>query len=35
MHEELARRMAGEAGFSRFERLDLRHPVNAFYVARP
>jgi 2-polyprenyl-3-methyl-5-hydroxy-6-metoxy-1,4-benzoquinol methylase len=35
LHEELARRMAGEAGFSRFERLDLRHPVNAFYVARP
>jgi hypothetical protein len=35
LHEELARRMAAEAGFTRFERLDLDHPVNAFYVVRP
>jgi 2-polyprenyl-3-methyl-5-hydroxy-6-metoxy-1,4-benzoquinol methylase len=35
LYEDLARRMAHEAGFSRFARLDLRHPVNAFYVARP
>jgi hypothetical protein len=35
LHEKLARRMAEEAGFSRFEPLDLGHPVNAFYVVRP
>src|SRR5262245_24726804 len=34
-HEELARRMTREAGFSRFETLDLGHPVNAFYLVRP
>jgi 2-polyprenyl-3-methyl-5-hydroxy-6-metoxy-1,4-benzoquinol methylase len=34
-HEELARRMTAEAGFTRFEPLDLGHPVNAFYVVRP
>jgi SAM-dependent methyltransferase len=34
-HEELARRMTREAGFTRFEPLDLGHPVNAFYVVRP
>ena len=34
-HEELARQMAAEAGFTRFEPLDLDHPVNAFYVVRP
>ena len=34
-HEALARRMASEAGFGRFERLELDHPVNAFYVVRP
>ena len=31
----LLRRMAEEAGFTRFEPLDLAHPVNAFYVVRP
>jgi hypothetical protein len=31
----LLRRMAEEAGFTRFEPLDLGHPVNAFYVVRP
>jgi hypothetical protein len=30
LHEDLA-----EAGFTRFETLDLGHPVNAFYVVRP
>jgi 2-polyprenyl-3-methyl-5-hydroxy-6-metoxy-1,4-benzoquinol methylase len=34
-HEPLARRMTAEAGFTRFEPLDLGHPVNAFYVVRP
>lgn len=33
--EEVARRMTREAGFTRFEPLDLGHPVNAFYVVRP
>jgi 2-polyprenyl-3-methyl-5-hydroxy-6-metoxy-1,4-benzoquinol methylase len=33
--EELAREMTSNAGFSHFETLDLPHPVNAFYVARP
>jgi 2-polyprenyl-3-methyl-5-hydroxy-6-metoxy-1,4-benzoquinol methylase len=32
--EEVARRMTQEAGFTRFEPLDLGHPVNAFYVVR-
>lgn len=35
LHEKLARRMTEEAGFSRFEPLELNHPVNAFYVVRP
>jgi len=34
-HPELARQMVEDAGFTRFERLELRHPVNAFYVVRP
>jgi 2-polyprenyl-3-methyl-5-hydroxy-6-metoxy-1,4-benzoquinol methylase len=34
-HPQLARRMAEEAGFTRFDQMDLRHPVNAFYVVRP
>jgi 2-polyprenyl-3-methyl-5-hydroxy-6-metoxy-1,4-benzoquinol methylase len=29
------RQMVAEAGFTRFETLDLGHPVNAFYVVRP
>jgi ubiquinone/menaquinone biosynthesis C-methylase UbiE len=33
--EELARKMTREAGFARFEPLDLGHPVNAFYVVKP
>ena len=34
-HEGLAREMTRAAGFTRFEPLDLGHPVNAFYVVRP
>jgi SAM-dependent methyltransferase len=34
-HEKLAERMTREAGFRHFERLDLKHPVNAFYLVRP
>jgi 2-polyprenyl-3-methyl-5-hydroxy-6-metoxy-1,4-benzoquinol methylase len=34
-HGQLAEEMAAKAGFSQFETLDLGHPVNAFYVARP
>jgi 2-polyprenyl-3-methyl-5-hydroxy-6-metoxy-1,4-benzoquinol methylase len=33
--ENRARHMLAEAGFSHFERLDVDHPVNAFYVVRP
>jgi 2-polyprenyl-3-methyl-5-hydroxy-6-metoxy-1,4-benzoquinol methylase len=29
------RRMTAAAGFTRFEEIDLGHPVNAFYVVRP
>ena len=35
LHEGLAREFAEAAGFTRFEPLDLGHPVNAFYVVRP
>lgn len=35
LHEGLARELAEQAGFSRFEPLELGHPVNAFYVVRP
>jgi 2-polyprenyl-3-methyl-5-hydroxy-6-metoxy-1,4-benzoquinol methylase len=35
LHEGLLRQMVAEAGFTRFEVLDLGHPVNAFYVVRP
>jgi len=34
-HPALAAEMVRAAGFERFEELDLGHPVNAFYVARP
>jgi SAM-dependent methyltransferase len=33
--EARARALARAAGFARFERLDVDHPVNAFYAARP
>jgi 2-polyprenyl-3-methyl-5-hydroxy-6-metoxy-1,4-benzoquinol methylase len=35
LHPQLARTMTEEAGFTRFDELDLGHPVNAFYVVRP
>ena len=35
LHPKLVRRMTAEAGFTRFEQIDLRHPVNAFYAVRP
>ncbi len=35
LHSELLRSMTEEAGFRQFERLELDHPVNAFYVVRP
>jgi 2-polyprenyl-3-methyl-5-hydroxy-6-metoxy-1,4-benzoquinol methylase len=35
LHQNLARQLAAEAGFSCFEELYLGHPVNAFYVVRP
>ncbi len=35
LHSDLLRSMAEDAGFTRFEPLDLGHPVNAFYVVRP
>jgi SAM-dependent methyltransferase len=34
-HPALAREMVEAAGFTRFEPLDLGHPVNAFYLVRP
>lgn len=33
--ESRAREMAGEAGFTRFRRLDIEHSLNAFYEVRP
>jgi len=35
LHAGLLESMAREAGFTRFEPLELGHPVNAFYVVRP
>jgi SAM-dependent methyltransferase len=32
---ERARRMCEEAGFTRFARADIEHPINAFYEVRP
>ena len=34
-HEAKAREMTEAAGFSRFERLEIDHPINAFYAVRP
>ncbi len=34
LHRELAERMLRDAGFGRFEELEIDHPINAFYVAR-
>jgi len=33
--ESRARQMTEEAGFTRFRKLDIEHPVNAFYEVRP
>ena len=33
--ESLARQMTADAGFTRFRRLPIDHPVNAFYEVRP
>jgi SAM-dependent methyltransferase len=33
--ESKARAMAADAGFTRFRRLDIDHPINAFYEIRP
>ena len=35
LHSDLLQEMAAASGFTRFEPLDLGHPVNAFYVIRP
>lgn len=35
LSENRARRMATDAGFTRFRRLDVDHPINAFYEIRP
>ena len=35
MSERRARQMAEAAGFTRFRRVDLDSPVNAFYEIRP
>jgi SAM-dependent methyltransferase len=33
--ESKARELAEDAGFGRFRRLDIEHPINAFYEIRP
>ena len=35
LHSGLLEEMTRDAGFTRFEPLDLGHPVNAFYIVRP
>ena len=35
MHEDAARELAEQAGFTRFRRLAIDHPANAFYQIRP
>jgi SAM-dependent methyltransferase len=35
LHEGLARQLAEEAGFTRFRRCDIDHPMNAYYEVRP
>ena len=34
-HEDVARRMCSDAGFTRFEPRDIPHPMNAYYEVRP
>ena len=33
--ESRARQMTEQAGFTRFRKLDIDHPINAFYEVRP
>src|SRR5262249_19129167 len=33
--ESPARQLAADAGFTRFRRLEIDHPINAFYEIRP
>jgi 2-polyprenyl-3-methyl-5-hydroxy-6-metoxy-1,4-benzoquinol methylase len=35
LHSQLARQMTEAAGFTSFETLEVKHPVNVFYVVRP
>ncbi len=35
LHEGLCREMAETAGFTRFRRCEIEHPMNAYYEARP
>ncbi len=35
MHQEAARELSERAGFTRFRRLPIEHPANAFYEIRP
>lgn len=35
LHEDLCREMAARAGFTRFRRCEIEHPMNAYYEARP
>ena len=35
LHAGLVQEMAEQAGFTRFETLEVNHPVNAFYAVRP
>lgn len=35
LHEDLCRQMAEAAGFTRFRRCDIEHPMNAYYEVRP
>lgn len=34
-HEDRARELTSAAGFKRFKRLEIDHPINAFYEVRP
>lgn len=34
-HEDVARKMCGDAGFTRFRRVEIPHGMNAYYEVRP
>jgi len=34
-HEDVARKMCGDAGFTRFRRVEIPHAMNAYYEVRP